>query len=229
MVKQLLIFGTTGLARLACWHAQREGMNVIGFAVDAPGASPDARLPPLPVHAWDDAAARFDPRATAVFVAIGYRSMQARERVWRRVVDAGFSCASILSSAAWIADDAVLGDNNFVMPGAIVEPGCQLGSNNVLWSRVTLCHDSRIGSHNFIAAGTTIGGRVTLGERNFLGFSTTVLQDLRIGDDVLVGAASLVTHDLESLNEYRGTPARRHRGIDPASGVEVTRQEDASR
>ena len=220
----LIIFGAGPFAQLVCRYATADlGMQVHAFAVDEqylPAATP--ALDDIPLLGWQAAQERYAPTDVMLFVAVGYRSMRARESVYQSIKQNGYTLANLLHPAAWIASDVTTSDNVIVMPGAVIEPGVTLGSNNVIWSNATLCHDSQIGDHNFIAANATLGGNVTIGARNFIGFAAVVMQGRRIGDDTLIGAQSLVNRDTQDLCAYVGSPARRLRALDPATGVSVS-------
>ncbi|MFM0363705.1 NeuD/PglB/VioB family sugar acetyltransferase [Paraburkholderia sediminicola] len=222
----LIIFGAGPFAQLVRRYAAVDlGMQVHAFAVDEaylPAGS--AVLDGVPVLGWHAARERYGPADVTLFVAVGYRSMRARETVYRTIRQSGYQLANLLHPAAWIARDVTTVDNLIVMPGAVIESGVTLGANNVIWSNATLCHDSRIGDHNFIAANATLGGNVAIGSRNFIGFSAVVMQGRRIGDDTLIGAQTLVNRDTQNLSAYVGAPARRLRALDPAIGVTVSDQ-----
>jgi sugar O-acyltransferase (sialic acid O-acetyltransferase NeuD family) len=218
-MKKLLIFGCTELAKLAHYYAAKEmGADVLGFVIDETHASGSESLA-APLFFWPEAVEKFSSQDTVFFVATGYKSMRAREDVYTRVKQAGYGLANVFGKSSYIAEDIAMSDNNFIMPGAVLEPGTVLGANNVVWSNATICHDSRIGNHNFIAANVTLGGGVSVGDRNFFGFSSIVLQGRKIQSDTMIGAGSLVRSDLDALCEYRGCPAKEHARIDPSLGV----------
>jgi sugar O-acyltransferase (sialic acid O-acetyltransferase NeuD family) len=219
VMKELLIFGCTELARLAHYYATKEmGANVLGFVIDETYASGSGSLA-APLYLWPEAVEKFSSQNTVFFVATGYKRMRAREDVYTRVKQAGYVLANVFARSSYIAEDIAMSDNNFIMPGAVLEPGVVIGANNVVWSNATICHDSMIGNHNFIAANATLGGGVSAGDRNFFGFSSIVLQGRRIESDTLIAAGSLVRSNLDALREYRGSPAKEHALIDPSLGV----------
>jgi sugar O-acyltransferase (sialic acid O-acetyltransferase NeuD family) len=216
--KGLLIFGATSLAKLAHYYATRDmGMNVLGFVVDEQYKNTDTFLS-LPVLIPSDIRS-FNKTEVAMYVAVGYRSMHQRANAYEQATKNGFELVNIIANASFVADDVVMGDNNFVMPGVMIEPGVKIGSNNVLWSNGTVCHDTTIGNHNFIASNVTIGGEATIGDQNFIGFSSTILQQRHIENNVLIGAQSLVLTNIESLTQVRGSPAKKISVIDPHVGV----------
>lgn len=220
-MKDLIIFGASSLAKLAHYYATRDmGLNVLGFVVDEQYRVTDTFLS-LPVFNWSELDQKFNHDEIAMHVAIGYRSMRLKSSAYENAKLKGFELANIVACSSFVADDVVMGDNNIIMPGVVIEPGVKVDSDNVVWSNTTICHDSVIGSHNFIASNVTIGGEVSMGNSNFLGFSSVVLQGLKIGDDVLLGAQSLALSNLDTLSRYHGSPATKVGSIDNKAGIQV--------
>ena len=217
----MVIFGTSTLAKLANYYATQElGYKVVAFVVDE-GYRTQPNFLNLPVLAWPEFLTAYSVADISLHVAVGYKSMRARAAIYDRVKVRGYELINIVSTASYVANDVMLGDNNFVMPGVVIEAGVAINSNNVVWSNTTICHDTSVGSHNFIAANNAIGGGVKIGNGSFLGFSSVVLQNLVIGSGVLVGAQSLVTRKVENLSKVQGSPARIVGKIDAICGVEV--------
>lgn len=220
-MKDLVIFGTSTLAKLANYYATQElGYKVVAFAVDE-----DYRTQPnflnLPVLTWPEFLTAYSVTDVSLYVAVGYKSMRARAAIYDRVKARGYELINIVSTASYVANDVMFGDNNFVMPCVVLETGVTLNSNNIIWSNATICHDTSVGSHNFFAANSVIGGGVKIGDGSFLGFSSVVLQNLEIGSGALVGAHSLVTRKVEDLSKVQGSPARIVGKIDSICRVEV--------
>ncbi|MDT4291150.1 acetyltransferase [Methylomonas sp. MO1] len=219
MTRPLVIFGAGSLARLAHYYATHEmGLRVLGFVVDADRKNIDTCCG-LPVFSWEACPAQHPPASTSMYVAVGYREMRQRQRLFDRAKAAGYGLQNIVSTSGFLAATVQMGENNFIMPGAVVEPGVRLGNNNVVWSNTTLCHDTVVGHHNFFASNVTVGGEVTVGDRCFFGFTSTVVHQRRVGDDVLLAAQSLLLDDGEPLGWYQGVPAKRVESISEQTGV----------
>lgn len=220
-MKQLVIFGASTLAKLAHFYATGDlNRTVSCFVVDDQYWT-GADFLSLPVLAWSDFSVQQRPENVSMFVAIGYRIMRARANAYNTVKAAGYELVNIVAKSGYVASDVVMGDNNFIMPGAVLEPGVALASNNIVWSNATICHDSMLGSHNFVAANATVGGGVSIGNGNFLGFSSVIMQGRKIGDDTLIGAQSLVRGDTQNLCRYYGSPAVFAGAVDPELGIMV--------
>lgn len=218
-MRDLVIFGATELARMARYCAVEEQNRAVdAFAVDA-GYKTQEHVLDIPVLEWPEVLQRFTPANTDCFIALGYRTMRGRRAVYEKVRDAGYGLINLVSTASHVAKNVQMGENNIILPGAVLEPGVQLGANNVVWSNATICHDAVIGSHNFVAANVTMGGYAQLGDLNFVGFSTTILQHVAVGCETLIGAQSLVRRPTRDLYQYWGVPASECGTIDGAKGV----------
>jgi sugar O-acyltransferase (sialic acid O-acetyltransferase NeuD family) len=219
MAKPLIIFGIGSVAQMAHYYATREmGLSVLGFVVDESRKTTN-EFCGLPVSAWEECIKLYPPDTVAMYVAVGYREMPLRQAVFERVQSLGYTLQTIVSKSAFVAETIYGGINNFIMPGAVIEPGVHMGSNNLIWSNVTICHDSKIGNHNFFASNSTIGGEVTIGDRCFFGFSSTVAHQRHVGNDVLLAAQSLLLTNGDSLSRYHGIPATKAFDLNDQVGV----------
>lgn len=219
MANSIAIFGAGSLGKLAHYYATEEmGLKVLCFVVDA-DYSVSETVRGAPLLTWEQFNSQYLQEKIDVYVAVGYRSMNKRASVYKKVFASGYRLINIVSRSAHIANDVCIGINNFFMPGVVVEPGCEIGSNNVVWSNVTICHDSKLKNHNFLASNATVGGEVSIGDRNFIGFSATIGQQRRIGNDVLIGAQSLLLSDVTNLVHYQGIPARKVEIVDKLRGI----------
>ena len=220
-VYEIVIFGTSDFARVARKIADDSGdFKTRAFVVDSDYLC-HPELDNLPVVDSNAARLQFPSNSFPMFVAVGYKSMANRQRLFRRWQSEGYRLVNIFANGAIVTGDVTFGMNNIVFPGAVIEPGVELGDNNVVWSNSTICHGTLIGSHNFVAANTTTGGNVRIGDCCFIGFSSTVLQGLKVGNQVLIAAQTLVARDAEDNGEYRGIPAKRWRNIQPSEGISI--------
>lgn len=221
MPRLIYIFGTGTLAKLAHYYIVNElKRNVSGFIVDAEFKLQNQFID-LPIYAFDDFIKHYSREDVEIFIAIGYKDMKARSEVFSRISEADYRLINIISQSAFVANDVELGQNNFIMPGVVIEPGVKLGSNNIIWSNATICHDTKIGNHNFIASNVTVGGEVIIGSRCFLGFSSVMSQKITVGNDNLFAAQSLVLSDVGSLSRYQGVPAQKVGDINVELGFSI--------
>lgn len=220
--KPLLIFGAGPFAELMHHHFSiGSSARVAAFTVDREYVTTDS-LRGLPVLPFDAALAAHPPEACDLFLAVGYKDLRVRARLFEKARSAGYRMTSFLDPRAHVYEPESLGENCVVLGNAVVEPFCTLGDNNILWSGSTVCHGTRMGSHNFLAAGVVVGGECRIGDRCFFGFSSTVREKVSVADETLLGAQSLLLQDTAPFGAYLGVPARR-RGEHEAEGLRIGR------
>jgi UDP-3-O-[3-hydroxymyristoyl] glucosamine N-acyltransferase len=69
---------------------------------------------------------------------------------------------------AYVADDAILGDNVSVQPFAVVESGCTIGANVVIGAQSYVGHYSTVGRDSLIYQQVVVRERTAIGERVIL-------------------------------------------------------------
>lgn len=207
-MKKLLIYGLGDFATLVKHISEaEEKYSVIGFCADREFIKTEHFLD-LPIHSIEEIGNLYSKNDCEIIVAAGYKSMLAREKMFERAKQSGFSIARLISERAYVDHSASIGENAILFPGVTVEPFSVIGNNCVVWSSAVLCHHSRVGDHCFIAAQALLGGRARVGRRSFLGFNSTILQDVSVGDDCLIAAKSLVLNDVSPSSKCVGAPAR---------------------
>lgn len=207
-MKNLIIYGAAEFGKLMRHYFECEKKyKVIGYCADQKFIK-SAILDGKPVFDIESLANLFSPGDVEIFVAVGYKSMLARESMFNKASRLPFKLASMLSSKSNIDESSTIGRNCVVLPGVQIEPNVDIGDNCIVWSSSVLCHDSAINSHTFIAAQTLVGGRSVIGRRCFLGFNATVVNDVKIGDDCLIGAKSLIAKEVPERSKCLGIPAK---------------------
>ena len=217
----IVIFGTGTLGKLAYYYLTKDmKLDVSAFVIDKKeGYKKNSKLYELPIYFWDDFVNMFSINEVKIFVAVAYKSMRNRLRVFEKVRQHKFNCINIISSSAFISNDSLVGTNNFIMPGTVLEPGTLLGSNNLIWSNSTICHDSKIGNHNFLGANFTMGGFSKIGDLSFFGFSSTISDKIIVEDEVLLAANSFLNSNAHKLTRMQGIPATKYSEIDSEIGI----------
>lgn len=204
----ILIYGKGDFAKIIYQYLKRDKKyKVLGFCVDKEYIDKDIYLG-LPLFDVDNIASKFDMHNTYVYVAVGYSSMEARQKMFDKAVSFSFKFTNIICEGVNIDSSVNIGSNNIFMPGVIIEPFTKIGNNNIFWSSSLVCHDVTIGNHNFFAAKTIIGGFSKVRDRNFLGFSVVVIDNINISSNILLGASSLVIENIGVAGTYHGTPAK---------------------
>ena len=197
MTKPLIIFGNGEIGEVAQYYFSRDGnRSVKAFLADGDYIK-EEKFCGLPVIAFEDVVSRYPPDCFDMFVALSYSKLnQVRQLKYREAKKLGYTLPSYISSRSVCAENAVFGDNCFVLENQTVQPFCRIGSNVTLWSGNHIGHHSVIGDHTFISSHVVISGMCKIGERCFFGVNATFRDGCSIGDDVFVSMAASVTKDV---------------------------------
>lgn len=193
--KSLVIVGTGDASCLAEFYfSQGDGYNVVAFTVDESYLTEKTFLN-RPVLGFTEFLNQFPPNICDVFVAIGYSQMnKARAEKFAVLKSEGYHLPSYISPHAICLTESI-GDNCFILEGAIVQPMAIIGNNVTIWSGATVSHHSAIGDHTFIGPRAAISGHVTVGQRSFIGINATIKDHIVLGDETLVAAGALVVKE----------------------------------
>jgi UDP-3-O-[3-hydroxymyristoyl] glucosamine N-acyltransferase len=118
----------------------------------------------------------------------------------------GYPLASYVSSSAFVARSAEIGEHCFVFEDNTVQPYVRIADNVVLWSGNHIGHHSKIRDNCFISSHVVISGSCEIGENCFLGVNSTLVNDISIGRDTWIGPHVVVTKDVAPASFMR--PAR---------------------
>lgn len=140
------------------------------------------------------------------FVAIG--ANKVRDRLARKLEDAGFELVSVVHPRAWFSPSARMGRGVVVMAGAVVNACATIGDLAIINTGATVDHDCVIGRAVHVAPQCGLAGCVTVGDGAMLGVGTKVIPGIRIGADATVGAGSVVVRNINDAALAMGVPAK---------------------
>lgn len=101
-----------------------------------------------------------------------------------------------------------IGDGTIVMPGSVVNVGCEIGQHVLINTKVSIDHDCRLGNYASIAPGVTIGGNVAIENSAWIGLGSSIIQECTIGTHTVVGAGAVVVGNMPSYSVAYGVPCR---------------------
>lgn len=205
---KLIIYGNSDFAELMYYYFSTDSIDeVVAFCVDRAYLT-DATFLDKPQVAFEDLEANYPVEKFHVFVAVGYKSMRLRKRLFDKVKSKGYKCANYISTKACIDESNILGENNALLHHVVLEPFAKLGDNNIINTKALICHHAEIKNDCFVAANSVIGGFTRVNNNCFIGFSTTVLQKLTIEKETLLAAGTLMHVDSKAYTMYAGVPAK---------------------
>ncbi|GFM38135.1 acetyltransferase [Desulfovibrio psychrotolerans] len=214
MHPRYVILGSGGHARVLLDTMRCLGLDAAAFSDVRPDLV-GGQLNGVPIVAEaelaEGASGAFPPDATLLVNGIGgVKDMSPRRNVFRRFRELGYSFATLVHPAAFVAADVQLGEGAQVMAGAVLITGATVGENSIINTRACVDHDCSIGAHCHIAPGVTLSGSVTVGECTLVGTGAAVIQGIRIGSRCVIGAGAAVVSNIPSHSTATGVPARVH-------------------
>lgn len=212
MRKPLVIFGAGQIAELAwVYFSHDSAYQPVAFTVDRAYIE-NATLCGLPVIAFEELASAYPPGEVDVFVALSYAKVNAlRASKVQAVRDAGYRCASYVSSRATVFPGFAVGENCFILEDNTIQPFTQIGDNVTLWSGNHIGHHSTIEDNCFISSHVVISGGVRIGANTFIGVNSTIRDHVTIGPRCVIGAGSLLTSDAAPDGVYSAVATERSR------------------
>lgn len=203
----IIIYGNGDFAELMDYYFTSDSdYNVLGFCVEREYMQ-GKTFSGKPLVAFEEVEKHYPAEKIKMFVAIGYKSMRLRADLYKKTVAKGYMHVNYISSKCSIDKSCIVGKNNAVLQGVVLEPFSIVGNNNIINTRSTICHHAKVGNDCFIAAHSLIGGYTIIKDNCFLGFSSTVLQKLVIERETLIAAGAVVNKNSYMYQFLAGSPA----------------------
>jgi sugar O-acyltransferase (sialic acid O-acetyltransferase NeuD family) len=208
--KKLVIVGAGELAMIAYeYFTYDSSYEVCGFAVEREFIDSET-LYDLPIVAFEEVELRFPPSEFEAFVAIPASQLnRLRTRLYQGAKQKNYTCATYISSRAFVWRNAQIGENCFIFEDNTVQPFVEIGDNVILWSGNHIGHRSVIEDNCFVSSHVVVSGYCRIGESCFLGVNSTLNDHVVVARDCIVASGSLVSKSLKEPERiYYGSPAK---------------------
>jgi sugar O-acyltransferase (sialic acid O-acetyltransferase NeuD family) len=204
-----VLVGAGEFARIALEYFEHDSdRNVAAFSVEREYIVAD-RIEGRPVVAYETLEHDFPPGEFDVFVAIPASGLnRLRTRLFADARRRGYTCATYISSRAFVWRNAHVGQNCFIFENNVVQPFVRIGDNCILWSGNHVGHRTVVHDNVFVASHAVISGYCEIGAGSFVGVNATFNDHVKVAQDNVIGAGALVTRDTEAGRVYVGSPAR---------------------
>jgi UDP-perosamine 4-acetyltransferase len=202
MSRPVILLGNGGHAKVVLDALRSSGRDLAGWA------GPGARETWLGLPCLGDDAAAWTQAPERYALAFGFGDNARRHRLFDRFARVGFAFPALCHAAAYRAPDTGCADGAQIMAGAVVQPGCRIGTVAIVNTGARVDHDCEVGAFAHIAPGATLCGGVKVGDGALVGAGATVVPGVRIGADAVVAAGAVVTADVPAGAMVRGVPAR---------------------
>lgn len=144
----------------------------------------------------------------SAIVAVGDNATRAELAGKLRALWPSMVAATLVHPAAFVARSASLGEGTVVLPGAVVQVNCRVGSHCILNTKASLDHDSVMGDFSALAPGATVSGAVHIGACSWIAAGAVVIHGRVIGHDTVIGAGAVVVRDIPDFVVAFGIPAK---------------------
>lgn len=197
MKAPVLALGGGGHAKVVLDGLKKLAFDITGILDPDPGKT-GARIFGIPVLGNDDQLETWPPGSVFLVNAVGgMQQTDVRQKLFKSAKEKGYLFVSVVHPDAMVADTVEMGEGVQVMAGAVIQPGCRIGTNAVINTRVALDHDCLIGEHAFIGPGAVVCGGAEIGEGALLGPGAIVMPEVRVGPGAVVKAGTVVADDVQ--------------------------------
>ena len=205
MIGLIAIVGAGGHAKCAyeCFYLQ--GQNVVGFFDDDYSKNRVEVINGVRVIGSPSDITKYN-EIKALFIGIGDNRIRLDK--YEHFKSQGYMFPSTVHPRAHISEFAKLGEGNFIMAMAVINPGSIVGKCCIINTGSTVGHDCRLEDGVQIGPGVNLAGGSSLGEGVFVGIGAKVGPGVTVGPWAVVGAGAVVLDDLPGGVFACGTPAR---------------------
>ncbi|MFN3228047.1 MAG: acetyltransferase [Hyphomicrobiales bacterium] len=141
-------------------------------------------------------------------VCLAVASPKGRERLARKVEDAGIELLAVTAPDVVRMDDVGIGRGACLSPGVILTSNIRIGIAFHANLGSFIEHDAFIGDCVTLAPGVRVNGNVRIGDRAYVGAGALIRQGISVGDDAVVGMGAVVLEDVAPGRTVVGNPAR---------------------
>lgn len=208
--KKLVIIGAGELAMIAYeYFTYDSSYEVVSFAVERDYLEAEM-LYEKPIIALEEIQDQYPPAEYEVFVAIPASQLnRLRTRLYQVVKALGYTCATYISSHAFVWRNAKIGENCFIFEDNTVQPFVEIGNNVILWSGNHIGHRTVIEDNCFLSSHVVVSGYCRIGDSCFLGVNSTLNDHVSVARDCIVASGALVSKSLKEPERiYYGSPAK---------------------
>ena len=147
-------------------------------------------------------------------IAFGIGDNKTRRKLFEKVINGGFSVATLIHPSAVISSNVKVGKAAVIMPNVVVNANSEIGDGVILNTASVIEHENIIENFVHISPNVALAGNVTVKENVHVGISSTVIQNIKIGKNSIIGAGSVVLEDVLESKICYGNPCRVVKGID---------------
>ncbi|MGB0524430.1 MAG: NeuD/PglB/VioB family sugar acetyltransferase [Flammeovirgaceae bacterium] len=206
--KAVIIFGATGLGKVALNIFQSRGMVAYCFLDDDKEMHNQEINDVLVMgHTQDDGFLKFIGKKCSAFVAIEDREQRLdiieMLKTRRKVMP-----LNAIHDLAYVSENAYFGHGNLINVGAIVNPDAKITNHCLIHSQAVIEYEATLDEFAQIGAGAIIGPKAHIGEGALIGAGAVVATGIKIGAGAQVAPGAVVLQNVEAEAIVFGNPAK---------------------
>lgn len=199
---RIIIHGAGGNTRTIIGILLKQGYSGKLFCIDK-AIVPDETILGVTVVAF------LDFNATDIHL-VSYGDLNIRTKKFNELKNKGLNIGNCIADDTIIYNTQIFSAlNNQIFNRTYIGPGSVIGNNNIINTGAIIEHEVTILDNNHIAPGCVICGRVKIGSNVFAGANSVVRDKISICDNVTIGAGSVVIKDIYKPGVYVGNPVRK--------------------
>jgi sugar O-acyltransferase (sialic acid O-acetyltransferase NeuD family) len=209
-MKQVLIIGAGGHAKVVADALVASGRQVVGFtAGDPEGGMHSELLPGLKVLGTDEVLCNYSPTELDLVNGLGGINCSGlRRRVQERLEAEGWHFSGVRHPTAVVSQFAKVSAGVQLLAACVVQAGASIAEGSIVNTAAVVEHDSVLDTYVHVAPRAVICGNTRVGRNSHVGAGAIVRQGLQLGPDTLVGAGAVVVKDFVGRGTLIGIPAR---------------------
>ena len=208
MEQPVIVFGASGLGKLALEICQRNGVVVYGFLDDDKSLHGNLIDEISILGATDDQGLlKLIGQKCQALVAENDKILK-KKLVQMLVNKRKVMPVNAIHIHAFLASSSAIGHGNLINAGVVVSSHTKVGSHCILHAQSTIDYDAQIGDYVEVGAGSIIGAEVSVGSDVFIGAGATLVSGITVGKNARIGIGSVVISDVEENETIFGNPAQ---------------------
>lgn len=201
-MKDIIIIGTGGHAKVILDIIEKSGDNVRGFLDDNRIIGETILGYPVLGSEKKDVV-NFCNRNCYFIIGIGNNEKRKKEAELLKL-----PWYTAIHPSVQIGKAVEIGEGTVIMANAVINPDAKIGSHCIINTAASVDHDVVIGNYTHISPNAAIAGKSSIGEGCHVGIGCSVIDNISICSGVKIGAGAAVTEDISVPGVYVGVPAR---------------------
>lgn len=209
-MKKTVLLGAGGHARVIIDTIKKnKDIDVIGFTEKS--SYKKKRFGSYPVLGDDSILEELfkKNKANYAFISLGSTGdNKLRRNLYEYAVSIGYKMINVIHNKAVMAGMVSIEKGNALMATSVVNPGTEIGVNNIINTGAIIEHDCSLGNHIHVSPGAILAGEVRVGDLSHIGLGAKVIEGIKIGRNCLIGAGAVIVEDIPDNSVVVGVPGR---------------------